>query len=81
MEEKFKGWKEGVLGKTLAAVGGYKLLKGSIVRFRKYKVYPDKDGFRMTESEFHVMDENNSNLIRVTKLIVDDVEFSIPLLK
>lgn len=71
---KMKGWKEGVIGFDLRSMGGGKHKAGSTVRYRKYKSYPDKDGYRHSFQEYHVLDLENYNLVRTTKLMIDGVQ-------
>ncbi len=63
VKPKWRGWKEGVLTKTLRSVGGTVLLEGSIVRAKRRKAY-DEDGSWTGEYEWHYIDQTNYNLIR-----------------
>lgn len=70
-KQKLHGWKVGKLSKDLYAVFGTALKKGQTVRYKKYKSVPDKDGFRYSDYEYHYTDEDNQNLIRCTRLIIE----------
>jgi len=73
--EKIRGWKEGILTKTLTSVGGSALQKGEKVRYRRYKTVKDSEGFRSTEYEWHYLNLENRNLIRTTELTIDGEEY------
>lgn len=69
-----RGWQEGVLAKTINSVGGTSHYKGDIVRYKRYTTVRDIDGFRLTKYEWHVINANNNNLIRVTELHIEGKE-------
>lgn len=71
MKPKMRGWKEGVLAKDLNGMGGHSHRKGHTVRYKVYKVYPDKDGYVFNEKEYHVLDLDNYNLIRTGSLFIE----------
>lgn len=75
MEPKIRGWKEGIITKDLKSVGGPGHKEGDIVRYRRFKTYPDADGFKLTDYEWHYVDTNNYNLVRCTELIIENVEY------
>lgn len=75
MKPKQHGWKEGIITKNLKSVGGSGHRKGDIVRYRRYKVYADKDGFKHSDHEWHYIDTNNYNLVRTTQLLIEGEEF------
>ena len=74
MKPKIRGYQEGVLDEEIRSVGGGKHRKGDVVRWRKYKVYPDKDGYKFSDYEYHVLDIDNYNLIRTTRLKIKGME-------
>lgn len=71
MKPKIRGWKEGVLKEDLKSVGGTILKKGSIVRYRRFKVYETETGYWTGEYEWHYLDQNNFNLIRESDLLIE----------
>ena len=71
---KLHGWKEGVIGRDLRSFGNSKRKAGETVRYRRYKVYPDKNGYRYSFHEYHVVNLDNYDLIRTTNLMIDGVE-------
>lgn len=71
---KWHGWKEGVMGRTLRSFGDSRHKAGDRVRYRKYKSYPDKDGYKHSDYEYHVVNLDNCELIRTTNLMIDGVE-------
>lgn len=73
MKPKFHGFKEGVLLETLRSMGG-EHLKGSTVRYKKYKTIQDKDKWTYSDHEYHVVNLDNMELIRTTKLKIEGVE-------
>jgi hypothetical protein len=64
-----KGWKEGILTKTLRSLGGTVLSKGSIVRYKKQKTIGDDR--ILGEYEWHYLDQSNYNLIRSHELLIE----------
>ena len=75
MKPKIRGWKEGIITKTLKSVGGTGHLKGDTVRYRRFKAYADKDGFKHSDHEWHYLDTDNYNLVRTTQLLIEGEEF------
>ena len=75
MKPKPHGWKEGVLTRDLRSVGGSGHRKGSTVRYRRYKVYADKDGFKHSDHEWHYIDTDNLCLVRTTQLLIEGQYF------
>lgn len=57
------------------SVGGTGHYKGNTVRYRRYKTYADKDGFKHSDHEWHYIDTNNYNLVRTTQLLIEGEEF------
>lgn len=74
MKPKQRGWKEGIISEDLNAYGGGGHKKGSLVRYKRVKSQKDSDGFKLTDYEWHYIDENNYNLVRTTKLIIEGLE-------
>lgn len=74
MKPKQKGWKEGIISEDLKSLGGITHKKGSLVRYKRVKTIKDKDGFKLTDYEWHYIDENNYNLVRTNKLIIEGLE-------
>ncbi len=64
MKPKIRGYKEGEITQTLKSLGGTIHVKGSIVRYRRFR-NPQDDGY-----EYHYLDQDNMNLIRDYKLLV-----------
>ena len=64
MKPKIRGWNEGIMSENLTSVGGYTHKKGSVVRYKRKRVYPDDDGSKLWNYEWHYLDENNYNLVR-----------------
>jgi hypothetical protein len=75
MKPKPHGWKEGIITKNLMSVGGSGHYKGSTVRYRRYKTYADKDGFKHSDHEWHYIDTDNYNLVRTTQLLIEGEDF------
>jgi hypothetical protein len=77
MRPKQKGWKEGVLSKSIKSMGGTLLLEGQVVRYKRYKTLPDRShgGWKLTDHEWHYTDTDNQNLIRMTELIIEGVPY------
>ncbi len=75
MKSKIRGWKEGILTRTLTSVGGSGHSKGSTVRYRRYKVYVKTGDFRFSDHEWHYIDTDNYNLVRTTQLLIEGEEF------
>lgn len=75
MINKRRGWQEGVITEDLKSVGGYTHKKGSIVRFKRHRTQPDKDGFKLTKYEWHYLDQNNYNLVRTYERIVEGFDY------
>lgn len=73
MQNKIRGFKEGILLESITSVGGFTHKKGSKIRYKKYKCYADKDGYLFSDYEYHILDENNYNLIRTTRLLIEGV--------
>ena len=67
VKPKWRGWKEGVMVEDLISVGGTKLKKGQIVRYKRHKTF-DERGRWTNEYEWHYLDQSNYNLIRSHKL-------------
>jgi hypothetical protein len=81
MKPKLKGWKEGIISEDLCGFN-YTHKKGSLVRYKINKTQPDSDGFRLTEYEWHYLDENNFNLIRSVRKIIEGEKYIVePYLK
>jgi hypothetical protein len=76
MRPKIRGWKEGIISEDLVGFG-FTHKKGSLVRYKRYKTFADSDGFRLTAYEWHYLDENNRNLIRTTRKIIEGEDFII----
>ena len=74
MRNKLKGWSEGIISRDLISFG-YTHKKGSIVRYKRYKTQPYNDGFKLTQYEWHYLDQNNYNLVRTTERIIEGVEY------
>ena len=74
MKPKMHGWKEGVKSEDLNGFGGVTYKKGDTVRYKRVKTLPNKDGYKMTDYEWHYLDENNYNLVRTTKRIIEGLE-------
>lgn len=72
--KKIRGYKEGIITQDLISGYGNGFKKGDVVRYRRYKTIADADGFRTAQYEFHYLDENNKNLVRSTKLIIEGEE-------
>ena len=72
MKPKLHGWKQGILTKDLRNVGGSGHRKGDTVRYRRYKVYADKDGFKYSDHEWHYLDTNNYNCLLYTSDAADE---------
>lgn len=64
MKQKLKGWKEGVLLEDLRGFG-HTHKKGDVVRYKRYK----NNGF--TKYQYHVLDQNNYNLLRTSTLKIE----------
>lgn len=64
MKPKRRGWSEGVMSEDLRSLGGYTHKKGTVVRFKRIKTVPDADNTKLTEYEWHYMDQDNYHLIR-----------------
>lgn len=75
MMPKFRGWNEGVLSEDLRSAGGGVLKKGSVVRYKKKKAIRDNDNFKLTEYEWHYLNEDNQNLIRTISRTIEGLEF------
>lgn len=75
--KKQRGYNEGVISEDLTNGYGFTHKKGSIVRYKRKKSIRDKDGFRLTEYEWWYLDENNMNLIRTTKRLIE----GLPIIK
>lgn len=73
MKPKNRGWKEGIISEDLIGFG-YAHRKGSLVRYKRVKTLKDSEDFRLTEYEWHYVDENNYNLIRTNKKIIEGEE-------
>jgi hypothetical protein len=72
--KKIRGYKEGIITQDLISGYGNGFKKGDVVRYRRYKSLADADGFRTSEYEFHYLDENNQNLVRSTRLLIEGEE-------
>lgn len=70
MKPKWKGWKEGIITEDLMAVGGTVHRKGSIVRYKRFKSIGDDK--LVSEYQWHYLDQNNFNLVRHYKLLIDE---------
>ena len=70
MKPKTRGWNEGIISEDLVGLG-YTHKKGSLVRYKRKKTLPDPDGFLLTNYEWHYLDENNYNLIRHFKRMIE----------
>ncbi len=68
---KWRGYKEGILSKTIMSIGGSTHLKGSIVRYRRHKVLEFDTGIWTGEYEWHYLDQTNHNLIRIAELYIE----------
>ncbi len=63
MKKILKGWKEGVLSKTLRSrLGITEHEKGSVIRYKRKRKYDD-NGTWTGEFEYHYLDQNNFNLV------------------
>jgi len=71
--KNYHGWKEGVLSEDLHGFSS-SILKGSKVRYKRYKTIKDSDGFRLTEYEWHYMDLRKPNLLRTIKKVIEGEE-------
>lgn len=75
MKEKIRGWKEGILTKTLTSVGGgVKYVKGQTVRYKRHRAVRI-DGKRYTDYEWYYTDLENMNLIRSLELVIENEEY------
>lgn len=74
MKPKRIGWNEGVMSEDLVGFG-FTHKKGSTVRFKRYKTMEDKYGKVSTKYEWHYMDQNNYNLIRSTRRMIEGLPF------
>lgn len=70
IKPKQSGWNEGVLTHDLISLGGTTHLKGSIVRYKKYKVF-DEENIWTGHYEWHYIDQSNYNLIRTSELLIE----------
>jgi len=71
MKPLMKGWKEGVITKDLVSVGGNIHKKGSIVRYKKYLINDELKEYSSHKYEWHYLDQDNSNLIRSSELLIE----------
>ncbi len=68
--KKWRGWKEGVLSEDLKSIGGgFVHKKGSVVRYRKKKVYGENMCWG-GKYEYHYLDLNNFNLVRTSEFLI-----------
>lgn len=76
MKPKIRGWKEGVLTKDILSYGDslagrkYSHKKGSVVRYRRFKVYDSETNTWTGKYEWHYLDQNNYNLVRMSELFI-----------
>lgn len=70
MKPILKGWKEGIITEDLISVGGFMYKKGSIVRYKKHRSLGDDR--LVSEYQWYYLDQNNYNLIRHYKLLIDE---------
>ena len=76
MKPKHRGWLEGIITQDLMTVGGSSGHRaGDIVRYKRIKTIPDRDGFKLTDYEWHYVDQNNFNLVRTTEIIIVGVPY------
>lgn len=69
-----KGYKKGIISEDLNSVGGSGHKKGDVVYYKRYKTRPDRDGFKLTDYEWHYLNENKTNLVRSSRLMIEGIE-------
>ena len=72
---KPRGWKIGIISEDLYSAGGTIIKKGANVYYKRVKTLVDKDGFKLTEYEWHYTEIDKPSLIRTTELIIEGEEF------
>lgn len=70
MKPRYKGWKEGIIKEDLKSVGGTVHKKGSVVRYKRHRVYAE-NSIWTGEYEWHYVDLNNYNLVRTSELLIE----------
>lgn len=68
-------WSKGVISETLRSFGGDSIPKGTKVEYKRMKTVPDKDGFHLTEYEWHY--RGNGTYIRSYKRIIEGLELIV----
>lgn len=68
-------YKKGIISQDLRCVSGFTHKKGSTVYYQRIKTVPDRHGFKLTDYEWYYLDENQKNLVRTTKRIIEGLEF------
>ena len=64
-------WSKGIISETLKGIESI-IPKGTEVKYIRIKTIPDKDGFRLTEYEWHY--QGNGTYIRTNRRIVEGLE-------
>jgi hypothetical protein len=64
-------WAIGIISESITSAGGSTIHKGTKVKYARLKRYPDEDGFKMTDYEWHYQPVEYRDYIRTTKRIIE----------